>query len=310
MRFPRFLFLLALLARPLSGQGGPAGALSGRVADEAGGALPGVSVEVRVRDDARPARLATTDASGEYRLDGLTPGPYEVTFRLASFADVVLRGVAVIAGDVARSDATMRLSVSDEVLVTARRTLRSLSAASEPGESLVGIADAASQGTVVAEQIALRPIARAGDVLETIPGVVVSQHSGEGKANQYYLRGFNLDHGTDFATTLAGMPVNLPTHAHGQGYTDVSFVIPELVGGIQYRKGPYFAEDGDFTAAGSASIQYVDALAETIVRADGGSFGFARGLLAGSPRLGDGRLLYALEGVHDDGPWDHGDGFR
>ena len=80
---------------------------------------------------------------------------------------------------------------------------------------------------------------RAGEVLETVPGVVISQHSGEGKANQYHLRGFNLDHGTDFATTVAGMPVNMPTHAHGQGYSDSNFLIPELVSGVQFSKGPY-----------------------------------------------------------------------
>ena len=158
-----------------------------------------------------------TDGSGEYRLEGLAPGAYDVAFRLNDFVDVVRSGVAVTGGASARADATMRLSVSADVLVKTKKTLRNLAGMTEPGESLVGIADASSQGVVVAEQIALRPIGRAGDVLETIPGVVVSQHSGEGKANQYYLRGFNLDHGTDFSTTLAGMPVNLPTHAHGQG---------------------------------------------------------------------------------------------
>jgi hypothetical protein len=180
----------------------------------------------------------------------------------------------------------------------------------EPGESLVGVADASTQGAVLAQQIELRPIARAGDVLESVPGVVVSQHSGAGKANQYYLRGFNLDHGTDFATTVAGIPVNLPTHAHGHGYTDLNFVIPELVSGIQYRKGPYFVEDGDFTTAGSANINYVNVLDETIARAEGGSFGFARGLAAGSPPFGEGHLLYGLEASYDNGPWDRGDHFR
>jgi outer membrane cobalamin receptor len=93
-------------------------------------------------------------------------------------------------------------------------------------------------------------------VLETVPGVVISQHSGEGKANQYYVRGFNLDHGTDFATTVAGVPVNMPTHGHGHGYSDLNFLIPELVSGIQFSKGPYFAEQGDFATAGAATINY------------------------------------------------------
>src|SRR4029077_5168508 len=127
-------------------------------------------------------------------------------------------------------------------------------------ESLVGIANAATQGAVTASQLEARPLLRVGDVLETIPGVVISQHSGEGKANQYYLRGFNLDHGTDFATTIAGVPGNMPTHAHGQRSSDLNFAIPELISGIQYSKGTYSAEDGDFSSAGSARISYRNAL--------------------------------------------------
>ena len=103
---------------------------------------------------------------------------------------------------------------------------------------------------------------------ETVPGVVISQHSGEGKANQYYLRGFNLDHGTDFATTVAGMPVNMPTHGHGHGYSDLNFLIPELVSGVQFSKGPYFADQGDFATAGAATINYANALAHPIVRVE------------------------------------------
>src|SRR5687768_325218 len=105
-------------------------------------------------------------------------------------------------------------------------------------------AGSATAGVVTADEIARRPMHRAGDVLEAVPGVVVTQHSGEGKTNQYYLRGFNLDHGTDLAITVAGVPVNMPTHAHGQGYADANFVIPELIDGIEYRKGPYFADAG------------------------------------------------------------------
>ena len=129
-----------------------------------------------------------------------------------------------------------------------------------PRGNLVGIAQSASQGAITARQLAVRPIMRAGEVLETIPGVVISQHSGEGKANQYYLRGFNLDHGTDFATTVAGIPVNMPTHGHGHGYSDLSYLIPELVSGVQFAKGPYFADQGDFATAGSANINYTNSL--------------------------------------------------
>src|SRR5581483_10598706 len=131
-------------------------------------------------------------------------------------------------------------------------------------------------------QLDARPIMRTGEVLETVPGVIISQHSGEGKANQYYLRGFNLDHGTDFATTVAGMPVNLPSHGHGQGYSDLNFLIPELVSGVQYQKGPYFADQGDFATAGSANINYVNAIDAPIMRIGTGDEGFARALVAAS----------------------------
>ncbi|MDQ3582504.1 MAG: TonB-dependent receptor plug domain-containing protein [Pseudomonadota bacterium] len=113
-------------------------------------------------------------------------------------------------------------------------------------DSLIGIGDSATEGTVGPEQIESRPLLRPGEVLETVPGVIVTQHSGAGKANQFFLRGFNLDHGTDFATSVAGIPVNFPTHAHGQGYTDLNFVIPEIIGGIDYRKGPLLCRRGGF----------------------------------------------------------------
>jgi outer membrane cobalamin receptor len=116
---------------------------------------------------------------------------------------------------------------------------------------------------------------RAAEVLETVPGMIISQHSGEGKANQYYLRSFNLDHGSDFATTVAGVPVNNPTHGHAQGYSDANFLIPELVSGVQFRKGPYYAEQGDFSAAGAANINYVNRLDRPVVSLSSGNHGWA-----------------------------------
>jgi len=169
----------------------------------------------------------------------------------------------------------------------------------------------ASEGLVTGRQIDARPIMRAGEVLETVPGLlIISQHSGEGKANQYYLRGFNLDHGTDFTTTVAGVPVNMPTHAHGHGYSDLNFLIPELVSGVQFRKGPYFADEGDFATAGAAHICYVNALDRPIVRVSGGEDGWGRILTAASPQAGAGRLLVATELNHNDGPWMRGDDYR
>ena len=165
--------------------------------------------------------------------------------------------------------------------------------------------DSATEGTVNAKQIANRPLLRPAEVLETVPGLIVTQHSGDGKANQYFLRGFSLDHGTDFYTTLEDMPINLPTHAHGQGYSDLNFLIPELISDIKYKKGPYYASEGDFASTGSASIGYVDSLPYGISSVTVGSFGDRRVLNADSYDVAGGKLLYALEYFHNDGPWTH-----
>ena len=170
-------------------------------------------------------------------------------------------------------------------------------------DDLIGAAGTASEGTVTAGQLANRPLLRPAEVLEVVPGLIISQHSGDGKANQYYLRGFNLDHGTDFATTLMGMPVNLPTNAHGHGYSDLQFLIPELVDTMQYRKGPYAADVGDFATAGSASINYVGKLDAPLLQTSLGQHRYRRALVAGSAELGGGNLLYAAEWTANRGPW-------
>jgi hypothetical protein len=176
----------------------------------------------------------------------------------------------------------------------------------ERSTDLVGRADAASQGVVGAKQLSERPTLRPGELLETVPGVIITQHSGSGKANQFFLRGFNLDHGTDLATSLDGMPVNMPTHGHGQGYTDLNFIIPELVQGIAYHKGSYLAEQGDFSSAGSIDLSYASQLPRSTVEPGVGGNGFRRFLLVGSPNQGkDSRrgLVYGLEASNYDGPW-------
>jgi hypothetical protein len=171
-------------------------------------------------------------------------------------------------------------------------------------ENAVGTSDAASQGMIGAQRLSSRSAQRPGEVLEFIPGMVVTQHSGDGKANQYFLRGFNLDHGTDFATTLNGIPVNMPTHAHGQGYSDLNFLIPELVDRIAYRKGPYFASVGDFGSAGAADIQYRSKFESSLAQVTLGQRGYRRALMAGSDETPSGvSLLGALEWMGQDGPW-------
>lgn len=177
-------------------------------------------------------------------------------------------------------------------------------------ENLDGVATAASEGVVSGERLATVPLLRPAEVLEMVPGMVVTQHAGDGKANQYFLRGYNLDHGTDFATYVNGVPVNMPTHAHGQGYTDLTFLIPELVERISYRKGPYHAEEGDFSSAGAARIEYARTVDGLLVQQTLGQNHHARTLLAGSPDVGSGHLLYGLELYHNDGPWKVSEEYR
>jgi outer membrane receptor protein involved in Fe transport len=192
---------------------------------------------------------------------------------------------------------------------TAQDEIRQLRATEVIGtyQNAVGTSDAASQGVVTQTLIENRPVLRPAEVMEFVPGLIITQHSGEGKANQYYLRGYNLDHGTDLATWVAGMPINMPTHGHGQGYTDLNFLIPELISRIDYKKGPYYAEEGDFASAGAVRVGLADRLPHTIASGTLGSFDYQRALLAGSPAVAGGNLLYAFEFLRNDGPWKHPD---
>jgi len=175
------------------------------------------------------------------------------------------------------------------------------------GSAQMGDAVSASMGTVVAEQIEQRPISRAGEILETVPGLIVTSHSGEGKANQYFLRGFNLDHGTDMATFIDGMPINNRTHAHGQGYTDINFIIPEMIESLDYSKGPYYGKEGDFANAGAVRMHTKSTMDDTLIKIGLGQFGYQRLLLAGGSNdiFSDGdSFVAALDTTRYDGPWD------
>jgi len=174
----------------------------------------------------------------------------------------------------------------------------------------LGLADAASAGSVSQKELAARTVYRPGELLEATPGLIVSQHSGEGKANQFYLRGFNLDHGTDLRTTVDDMPVNQRSHAHGQGWTDLNFLIPELAVRLDYKKGPYSAGEGDFASAGAASVVYANRLTQGLASVSAGQNGYGRALLADSVELPRGSLLYALEVLHNDGPYENPDNYQ
>jgi outer membrane receptor protein involved in Fe transport len=208
----------------------------------------------------------------------------------------------------------------------ARRTVQPQPTATQPAASTsttpaetAAPTAAASEVELSRERVNAQPALRPGEVLEATPGLIVTQHSGEGKANQYFLRGFNLDHGTDLAITVDGMPVNMRTHGHGQGYADVNFLIPELVQSMRVRKGPYFTEDGDFASAGALRIDYINTMNPGLWQGTLGMYGYGRALAiksypvsGGTPWTGNatapnpvaGNLLIAAEATRYDGPWD------
>ncbi|MEM1451773.1 MAG: TonB-dependent receptor [Planctomycetota bacterium] len=192
------------------------------------------------------------------------------------------------------------VTVMEEVIVEGR------------GASRLGFSPSSSEGVTGREQLRRRPLLRPGEILETTPGVIITQHSGSGKGNQFFLRGFNLDHGTDFLVTVDRVPINLRSHGHGQGYVDLNFLIPELVDTVAYRKGPYFADTGDFSSAGSVSLDYVRNLPNAIAMVEYGAFNFQRAMLADSFKVGrhDDDLLVAVETQHYDGPWEEPENFN
>ena len=182
----------------------------------------------------------------------------------------------------------------------------------EPGknQSLLGIAGSASMGRASAEELMARPYLRRGELLEVVPGMIITQHSGGGKANQYFVRGFNLDHGTDFGIYADAMPVNNRSHGHGQGYADINFVIPELIETLDYTKGPYFADLGDFSTAGSAKFGFYDILPEGTASVSAGEDDYFRFLFMDSVAAGTGTLTTAFEYNYYDGPWVLEDNFE
>ena len=298
--------MLVQLWVPAVGVAQDGATVTGQVVDQTDLPFPGVSVQLRPQMTEDPIETVT-DGDGTYQFSDVPAGPAELTFRMINFS-TIRRELVVTSGGTVTADALMVIATSADITVTAPRTFRNLAELENPAENLVGIASAGSEGAITSGQLSLRPVNRAAEILEAVPGMIISQHSGEGKANQYYLRGFNLDHGFDFGQTIAGVPVNMPTHAHAQGYADANFLIPELVSGVQFRKGPYYAENGDFSSAGSANINYFNVLDRPIISLSGGSYGYSRFLGAVSPRVGPGNLLAAFEYEKDDGPWDSPNG--
>jgi hypothetical protein len=190
------------------------GTITGRVLDQTEALIPGVSVELLPMGNGEHLQTLTED-NGTFRFENVSPGPAELTFRLINFS-TLRRIVMVSPGATAQVDVMMVVTASADITITAPMTFRNLADLDDPAANIVGVARSGSEGAITAAQLTARPVNRAAEILETVPGMVISQHSGEGKAPQYYLRGFNLDHGFDFSQTVAGIPVNMPTHAHAQ----------------------------------------------------------------------------------------------
>lgn len=262
--------------------------LAGAVTDAASGQpLAGATVRLLDRE-----RGAVADRDGRFEIGGLASG--EATLRVSSVGYAAAeRTLTLEAGETRRVEIALAPEATDLGVVTVTGR----------GTNLVGRARTASEGLVGQAQLELRPLLRVGEVLETIPGAIVTQHSGSGKANQFFLRGFNLDHGTDFSASLEGVPMNLPTHAHGQGYLDLNSLIPELIEEVAFEKGPQNAAAGDFATAGRAEIRLVDRLDRGIARAETGLDNTAGALVANSHDVGGARLLYGVRASYTDGPW-------
>ena len=272
--------------------------LSGTVVDASGAVIAGATVQLR-STNGTVQRTTRTDGNGSFILSGLAAGNYRLVLSNSGFET---KEIPVLIGDT-EAPALLRISlavgsVSTSIDVQGRE------------DDLIGIAESGTQGTVGATEIQDRPILRSGEVLETVPGLIITQHAGGGKANQYYLRGFNLDHGTDFAIFIDDMPLNLPSHAHGEGYSDMNIVIPEFVKRVNFEKGPYYADIGNYGSAGSAHLEYFKTLPQNFVKVEGGMFGYGRAVFGASHKLGSGSLLYGGEAYYDNGPWVHPDAFN
>jgi len=220
------------------------------------------------------------------------------SFAQRAIASTLLIGVACSS---AQGDAALATDAGDASSPGSGSSLQEITVTAQRLE-LLGTAGTASEGVVDDQELQLAPQYRPGQLLETVPGLIVTLHSGEGKANQYLMRGYNLDHGTDLETFVDGMPVNQPTHAHGQGYTDLNFMVPELADQLTYTKGPYYADVGDFGGVGSVHVNYRDTIDDQL-SATAGTLSFQRIFGAATQAVGDGHLLAAVEVQHYDGPF-------
>ena len=289
---------IAATGGSISGSVGDPPQLSGTIVDPFGAVIAGATVQVRGANDT-VQRTTQSDRNGAFMISGLPAGNYRL---VVSNPDFDTKEMPIAIGGTG-APAPLRISLAVSPVSTTLNV-------QGREDDLIGIASSATQGTVDATEIQDRPILRSGEILETVPGLIITQHAGGGKANQYFLRGFNLDHGTDFAVFLDDMPLNLPSHAHGEGYADMNVVIPEFVKRLDYEKGPYYADIGNYGSAGSANLLFFKTLPQNFFKVEGGMYGYGRAVFGASQKLSTGYLLVGGEEYYYDGPWTHPDGYN
>ncbi|MDB5236803.1 MAG: hypothetical protein JWR44_3796 [Hymenobacter sp.] len=253
---PFWAMFLLVAQHPVCAQG--TATLRGTVADSLSGQpVGGVSVGLQ----GQPGGTAT-DALGNFKLSGIAPGSYALRVGALGYRAQTLP-VTLAAGETRR----LTVTVAPTTLSLAEVTV---SQPRDPNQSLAAISHI--------DQI-LRPLNSAQDLLRLVPGLFIAQHAGGGKAEQIFLRGFDCDHGTDFAVSIDGLPVNMVSHAHGQGYADFHFVIPETVEQLKVYKGPYTARFGDFATAGAGEFITKTRLEHSQVKLEVGQFDTRRALV-------------------------------
>ena len=273
MRSTKLIFFILAVTFLIPAPARAQSQLSGTVIDTSGAVIAGATVQA-FSANGTAQRTTQSDRNGSFILSGLAAGSYRLVVSNPGFET---KGILVTIGT-AGAPASPRITlvvgaVSTTINVQGRE------------DDLIGVAESGTQGTVGAKEIQDRPILRSGEILETVPGLIITQHAGGGKANQYFLRGFNLDHGTDIAIFLDDMPLNLPSHAHGEGYSDMNTVIPEFVERVNFEKGPYYANVGNFSSAANANVEFFKTLPENFFQVEGGTHTYGRTVFGASQKL-------------------------
>ena len=269
------------------------GSLNGQVAEAGSGLeLPGVTVRLEPT-----GQYTTTNALGFFSFSNLPAGVYSLTFNYIGFESKSMADVNV------RDSETTTLRINLETAPVDLRDVEIKTSVSQPFQSISAL------------DIRTRPVTTTQDVLRVVPGLFIAQHAGGGKAEQMFLRGFDIDHGTDINLTVDGLPVNMVSHAHGQGYADLHFVIPELIGNVEFKKGPYYADAGDFTTAGLVRFKTLDALDNSFLKVEAGQFATARAvgafnLLGKNAARRNQHAYIASEVFYSDGYFDSPQQFR